>query len=115
VEVAVRALGQAAGTKVGEVLWFGMLSVWDTAAQQHHHVERFAYVYTPVTQTTVNMGGVKAFTAVFAQSDGDASRHPVSLDRIEGPLRMLVPNPQNQHGHADTYRFFSTPGKRGLL
>jgi hypothetical protein len=33
----------------------------------------------------------------------------------QGPFVMLKPNPGNTQGHADTYRFFATPKKHGLL
>jgi hypothetical protein len=93
-----------------------MLSVWDEAMQRHEHVSRFAMVHKPVTQTTVDMGGVTTFTAVLHSAAAPAStRMPIPLEYIKGPLIMLEPDPSNEQGHAETYRFFAMPGRHGLM
>lgn len=100
---------------VAQCLWFGMLSTWNQDKQTHSHLERFAFVYRPVTQADVTMGSVKAWTAVLQQTDGPHSRQSVPLDQVLGPFIMLLPNPGNTHGHHETYRFFACPRKHGLL
>jgi hypothetical protein len=70
---------------------------------------------TPPTQAEVTMGGTKVFTAEFDQEPAVDHCFITSLDKIIGPFTVLNPNPANQRGFADTHRFISTPGKRGIL
>jgi hypothetical protein len=102
-------------TIVCQVLWFGMLSMWSAFQQTHTHVRRFAFVHKPVSQSTLFMGGVNTFTAVLNDASKASTALAVPLECIQGPLIVLQPNPSNQDGHAETYRFVSMPGKHGLL
>jgi hypothetical protein len=100
---------------VALVLWFGMLSQWSERTSRHSHVERFACVYWPSTQSQVTMGGTKVFTAEFAKDPPQDQCFAVGLSKLLGPFIVLNPNPDNRRGFAHTFRFFSTPGKRGVL
>ena len=96
-----------------------MLALWDPIAGEASSVDRFAYVFRPPTQTEVVMGGghVRIYTAVLQGADGAGPDRcsALPLEFLRGPFIMLKPNPSNTAGHAETYRFFSTPGKSGLL
>jgi hypothetical protein len=97
---------------VAQILWCGMLAVWNPTGGVLSHVDRFACAYVPPTQSSVIMGGVNVYTAALS---GPQNSVPVPLEFVQGPFIMLEPNPQNTQGHAETYRFFSTPRKHGLL
>jgi hypothetical protein len=102
---------------VGQILWCGMVATWDAMANVLKNMDRFAYAYVPPSQAHVSMGGVKAFTAVLTAGPHGRQAHslPVPLEFVQGPFIMLKPNPGNTQGHAETYRFFATPKKHGLL
>jgi hypothetical protein len=104
--------GGVSTASIGLVRYFCMLSAWSETEQSHLHIVRFAAMTRPVTQTHLDMGGVNTYTMVMGGND---SVFCPPIHRIVGPVIVLIPDPSNVHGNANTWRLFSTPGKHGIL
>jgi hypothetical protein len=58
---------------------------------------------------------MKLHKAEFAKDLPQDQCFAVGLSKLLGPFIVLNPNPDNRRGFAHAFRFFSAPGKRGVL